>query len=192
MDDQAFPHKAALENHGFSLRELGDIADIDSVAAYPVVCCDISGVGSAFDSPLGGAHVVSEIKKRFPTKYVVAYSGATFGPEYARVLAASDVFIRRGTPASDWANVLDRAILTLADPVEHWRRLRTVLLDHNVSIFEVFLLEDAFVRSINEHKPFVLERAIERARRIEEAGSVLESAAEGLITVAKLAVHIVA
>jgi hypothetical protein len=188
IDDEEFVHFSALTKHGFVLQQLGDIADISAVAAYPVVSCDIKGVGASFGSPLEGAHLIAEVKKRFPDKYVIAYSAGAFGPEYKRALDFSDVFLRRGASIDEWTECLDIAIRRVGDPVEYWKRIRMLLLTHEVSTFEVFLLEDAFITSITNHDEFVLTKALQRAKKLQSVGDVLESVSHGLITVAKLAI----
>jgi hypothetical protein len=78
IDDEPFHRLEQLRTHGFNITELGDIKAIDQVGSYPIVVCDIKGVGKAFGSPLEGAHVLSEIRKTYPDKYLITFSGATF------------------------------------------------------------------------------------------------------------------
>ena len=102
IDNEPFARFDTLVSHGFSLRELGDIDDIAAVAEYPIVSCDIKDVGAAFESPFGGAHLIMEIRKRYPDKYVIAYSAGMFHAEYKRPLDYSDVFLRKGTSIDEW------------------------------------------------------------------------------------------
>jgi hypothetical protein len=190
IDDEQFAPLNVLRQHGFNLTELGDITDINAVAYYPIIICDIRGVGGSFGSHLEGAHLVEEIKKRFPDKYLIANSGGAFGPEYNRALKSSEVFIRRGGPVEDWVQVLDAAIHQIGDPVQYWLRIRTLLLAHNFSTFDVFLLEDAFVKAIEKKDEFILSKAIRNANRIKNTGEILETVSGGLVSVVKLAIQI--
>lgn len=190
VDNDAFEPAEQMRSHGFVLQELGDIADLAAISSYPIVACDISGVGVAFGSPLGGAHVVAEIRKRYPDKYIIAYSGGRFGAEYKKSLDASDVFIRRGSPAQEWVGAFDSAIAQVGDPIDYWVRLRQVLLSQGLSTFEVMLLEDAYVRAIEKKDEFILSKALRKARRKSEAASTLDQVADGAITVVKLALHL--
>lgn len=67
IDDHKLPMAKSLQSHGFQLAELGgDIRSVEQVSAYPIVICDIKGVGKAFGSPQEGAHVLAEIRKPTP------------------------------------------------------------------------------------------------------------------------------
>ena len=78
LDDEPFVQANALRAHGFRIVELGgDIKSVEQVASYPIVVCDIKGVGRAFGSKYEGAHVLSEIRKAYPDKYLIAFTGMT-------------------------------------------------------------------------------------------------------------------
>src|SRR4051794_31715072 len=68
IDDQEFPYLELLTRHGFRLRHFKDIDDIQAIHAYPIVLCDIKGVGKHFQSRYEGAHLISEFRKRYPAK----------------------------------------------------------------------------------------------------------------------------
>jgi len=190
IDNEPFLNAEFLRNNDFVVKELGDIKDIHAVADYPIVACDIMDVGTAFGSSIGGAHLVSEIKKLYPDKYVIAYSGASaFGPEFHAPMGQADIFVRRGSPIEEWVRSLDEAIQTLGDPRRYWRRVRRVLLDHEVSLLEILLIEDAFIRSIQRDDSFILERELKHARAHKETAELLERISQGLIMVAKIAAH---
>ena len=190
IDNIPFNRAESLANHNFDVKELGDIKDIAAVAAYPIIACDIRDVGAHFDSPFGGAHLIAEIRKKYPDKYIIAYSAGEYGPEFKKLLDHSDVFLRRGASINDWVDSLDNAIQAVGDPVRRWKRIRGLMLNYDVPAFEIFLLEDAYIRSIQTHNEFVLDKALKRARRLQSAGSVVEKVAEGLITFVKLYVHL--
>jgi len=44
IDNEHLAHAASLTNHGFFVKELGDISDIAAVSEYPIVTCDITAV----------------------------------------------------------------------------------------------------------------------------------------------------
>lgn len=75
IDDQNFALKPALERLEYRVTELGDIDSIDQVAVFDIILCDIQGVGGKFQSPQQGAFVVKEIRRQFPEKFIVAFSG---------------------------------------------------------------------------------------------------------------------
>jgi uncharacterized protein related to proFAR isomerase len=52
IDDEPFSQAQQLRNIGFSIIEVGDINNLKSIESYPVVICDIHGVGKASGRPL--------------------------------------------------------------------------------------------------------------------------------------------
>ena len=148
IDDQAFPKVEALRNHKFNIIELGDIKSVDQVAAYPIVVCDIRGVGQSLSSDLEGAHLISEIRKSYPDKFLVTYSGAQFDITYNESLRSVDASIAKDASTEQWVAVLERGLEKITNPKERWIRLRRTLLDRGVEIHEVFSLEQRFIKAI--------------------------------------------
>lgn len=69
IDDQGMQYDQILINHGFNLKVLSDITDIRAVSDYPIVICDIKGIGKSFGSKFEGGHIIEEIHKNYPEKY---------------------------------------------------------------------------------------------------------------------------
>lgn len=150
IDDQPFPKINALRNHKFNLTELGDVKLVDQVAEYPIVISDIRGVGQSLSSNLEGAHLLSEIRKAYPDKYLVSYSGAQFDITYNEPLRSVDASIAKDASTEQWVAILERGIETVTNPRERWIRIRRNLLDHGVDIHEVFNLEQGFINAIEK------------------------------------------
>ncbi len=148
IDDQVFPKAEALRNHGFNIIELGDIKSVDQVAAYPIVVCDIRGVGQSLHSDLEGAHLISEIRKSYPDKFLVTYSGAQFHITYNESLRGVDSSIAKDAPTEQWVSVLESGVGKITNPKERWIRFRRTLLDRDVEIHRVFSLEQRFIKAI--------------------------------------------
>lgn len=148
IDDQVFPKGDALRNHGFNIIELCDIKSVDQVANYPIVVCDIRGVGQSLSSDLEGAHLISEIRKSYPDKFLVTYSGAQFDITYNEPLRVVDASIAKDAPTEQWVSVLERGVEKVTNPKERWIRLRQTLLDRNIEIHGVFSLEQKFIKAI--------------------------------------------
>ena len=103
IDDQPFHRLDSLRAHGFNITELGgDIKSVDPVIAYPIVVCDIKGVGKAFGSQYEGAHDLSEIRKTFPDKYLITFSGATFDASYNESLSTADASATKDAALEYW------------------------------------------------------------------------------------------
>jgi hypothetical protein len=151
LDDEPFFPASALRAHGFRLVELGgDIKSVEQVAAYPIVICDIKGVGAAFGSKYEGAHVLSEIRKAYPDKYLVAFTGMTYDASYNEKLNAADKSATKDTPIEVWTQTLEAGLRAVGDPRERWIRLRPTLLAKGVELYDLLLLEQAFIKSIKE------------------------------------------
>ncbi len=190
IDNDPFAHTKELQSHGYRVRELGDIHDFAAVAEYPIVACDIRDVGLHFGDSHQGAHVLGEIRLRYPGKFLIAYSGGVFGTTYKKYWDHCDVCLRRDGGFDQWVETLDKGIATLGDPVQHWRRIRKTLVESDISAFEVYLLEQAYIKSILKKNPYHLEKEMKRIQTFSVAGELTDSIAAGLVTSVKLLIHI--
>lgn len=164
IDDEPFLRTAALRTHGFRLTELGgDIKSVEQVAAYPIVICDIRGVGRAFESRYEGAHVISEIRKSYPDKFLIAYTGYTHDIAYSAKLANADASATKDAPLDYWTNVLELGLRNAGDPKHRWIRFRSTLLDKGVELFDVLKLEQAFIKSITVRNSGLLLKQAEKS-----------------------------
>ena len=160
IDDEGFEYAEVLRRHGFQVTVLDDITDISAVETYPIVIADIAGVGLSFKSPYQGAHVIAEIRKRYPTKYLIAYTGQRFDASYNRFFALCDASMRKDAESQDWVEALDAAIKVYVDPPEMWRKARQVITQH-VSPRRLTELEDDYVRAVMKNRrPFENERKL--------------------------------
>lgn len=189
VDNDPFEHTDELRKHGYDITELGDIRDFKAVAEYPIVACDVRDVGIHFGNSYQGAHVLAEIRRLYPDKFLIAYSGGVFGPTYKKYWDMCDVFLRRDVGTDQWVETLDRGIVELGDPVRHWSRVRKLLLDSGVSAFEVYLLEEAYIKSMLTKQSYHLERAMDRVKKTTTAGEILDHIATGLVIAIKLFIH---
>jgi hypothetical protein len=148
IDDEPFTRADSLRASGFDLIEIGDIKSIDMIVGYPVVICDIRGVGTAFQSRFEGAHVLAEIRATYPDKYLIAFTGMTYDATYNSKLAKADVSATKDMDAEAWTQILSTAVKEVSDPVRRWLRFRKHVLESNVDLYSVFKLEQAFIKSI--------------------------------------------
>ena len=149
IDDEPFKAEYNLRNVGYKINYLGDVKDLSDVASYPIVLCDLQGVGRQMDSRKQGAFIIDELKRNHPEKFVVAYTGGAaddgitiHAQEYA------DFFIKKDADIEEWRDKLDQIINLLSNPIEVWRRQRQALIDYDVSTLTILKLEDAYVKSI--------------------------------------------
>jgi hypothetical protein len=118
------------------------------------------GVGKHFDTSIGGASIIREIKKNYPTKFVIAYSGARSNTTEANIAKEfADDYIRKDAEISRWVEHLDDILNLVTDPYEIWLLARQGLLDNETDIRTVVKLEDAYVRTVkNKDQQFSLVR----------------------------------
>ncbi|HEX4630567.1 MAG TPA: hypothetical protein VH188_06340 [Chthoniobacterales bacterium] len=160
IDDDGFEYAEVLRRHGFQINVQNDITDITAIETYPVVICDIAGVGRSFRSPYEGAHVIAEIRKRYPTKYLIAYTGQRFDASYNRFFALCDASMRKDSESQEWVEALDAAIKVYVDPAEMWRKARQVISPH-VTPMRLTQLEDDYVRAVlKNRRPFQNEQKL--------------------------------
>jgi hypothetical protein len=181
IDDEKFKDFEALRKNGFKATELGDISDIKSVSEYSIVVCDIKGVGKSFQTKFGAGYVISEIKQRYPDKYIIVYSGSTVDPTYKRFLDKCDTSVRKNADIVEWTNTLDFAIEQMANPIKRWIRLRTIFLDNSMELYDVFVLEQAYIKAFRKKNHKILEDAMNRNSLLDKE-ELLNESAKALIT----------
>ncbi len=158
IDDEPFIKLESLRAHGFNLTELGgDIKSVEQVMAYPIVICDIKGVGKAFGSDKEGAHVLSEIRKSYPDKFLITFSGMTYNASYNESLATADASATKDASVDYWTTLLEKGLKDVGDPRQRWIRFRKNLLDKGIDLFELFKLEQSFIRSIEKRDPSIMK-----------------------------------
>lgn len=170
LDDKPFAPKESLATHNFRIRELGpDIRSTEMIAPYPIVICDVRGVGKAFGSPLEGAHLVSEIRKDYPDKYIVSYTGETYSLPITNALASADKRLAKDDSIDVWIKTLEFGLNEVSNPRNRWIRLRTALLSRGVELYQVFILEQALIKAVQKREPEILNNKAESTGLSAEA-----------------------
>jgi DNA-binding NarL/FixJ family response regulator len=193
IDDQPFIIKDVLASHGYAIHEMRDISAIDLVAGYPIVVCDIKGIGATFHSKHEGAHLFREIRRAFPEKYIIAFSGFRFDATYNEYFRVADVSLKKDTDTEAWVKVLDEAISIMSDSKFRWLRMRRFLLEEaRLELWTVLQIETAFIDSVSARDKDKLLSPIKGLRLPDEtrqmlisfAGSLFTDVVSGLITAA--------
>lgn len=149
IDDMEVPYLESLRRSGYNVRHYKDIEDFEILKAYSVIVCDIIGVGKHFGSKLEGAYIIKEARKLFPEKYIIAMSSAVYKINVAKTIGIADDKIVRDTDLDSVLNSIDKAVNTMRSNRLRWLRLRDNLLnDHNVDIYDVWLIEQDFIASM--------------------------------------------
>jgi hypothetical protein len=160
IDDEVFPKRNALLQHDYQIKEVGDLKDISAIENYPIILCDIKGVGTHFNSPYEGGHLIEEINKFYPNKVIIAYTGERFDPTYNRFFQIADRSIRKDAEDDEWINVLDDSLKIVNDPCEQWKKTRKSLLELNISTLNLVKIEDLYVRSILEEQDLISQNKL--------------------------------
>lgn len=150
IDDEPFSQSQQLRNIGFSIIEVGDINNLKSIESYPIVICDIQGVGKAFGSTVEGAYVISEIRKQYPDKYIIAYSTNSFNMGYQSYINKADLSLSKANTIQEWTEILDGAVDVISDPKRRWVRMRGELLASGMELYDIFNLEQSYIKSVIE------------------------------------------
>lgn len=155
IDDKEFIYLEVLRKNDFRITKLEDITDIKAVESYPIVVCDIRGVGRTLDSQFEGAHVLAEIKKHYPNKILIVYTGQRFDATFNRYFALCDASITKDAESQQWVEALDHAITAFLDPVSQWKKLRSYLIDLDVPTIRLAELEHQYVSAaLAKQTPF--------------------------------------
>lgn len=172
LDDNKFEPQEFLSRHKFRINELGpDIRSIDQVANFPIIVCDVKGVGRSFGSRLEGAHVVNEIRKFYPDKFIIGYTGETHSIETSNALAVADKRMEKDAQLEAWIKNLDHGIKEVIDPYNRWRRIRNALFEREVETIEVLKLEQSYIESIRQKNP---ENLKSKAKKLKLPSEVTE------------------
>ncbi len=163
IDDEPFAYLEIIRNHGYTVRQFEDIQDLEHLRSYPIVLCDIRGVGKAFGSSYEGAHLISQIRKSYPEKVIIAYTGQQYDPTYNTHLACADFQLKKDADSDAWISTLEEAIKQATDPIFQWAKVRSLLIEKEVPLFDILQLEHQYVNSmLKRSKQFPSSRTLRR------------------------------
>ncbi len=149
VDDQPFAPEHNLKNNQFQIATYTDIHKVEQLEEFPIVLCDLQGVGLQLASDLQGAYLIEEIKRNYPEKAVIAFTGGSTNSNISkRAALAADDYLKKDASIEEWRDVLDKHIRNLSDPVYVWKQLRIRLIKADVTPLELLKLEHAYVSSI--------------------------------------------
>lgn len=149
IDDDKFQAHSNLKSYGYDITLLHDISKISEISGYDIILSDLMGVGAHFDQAIGGASVIREIKANYPTKIVIAYTGARANSlEAIAAKEYCDHFLKKDADMTEWTEILDEFVEDVVNPYTMWVNARAGLMDQEIDIRDVLKLEDAYVRSV--------------------------------------------
>jgi CheY-like chemotaxis protein len=147
-----------LRNYGFNIILTYDIADISMVQDYNIIICDIKGVGKNLNSQFEGAQLIKEIRRKYPDKYLIAFTAYTLDVTYNIFFKECDMVVKKDISTDEWVNKLDDIIKLLLDPIKRWQRIRLYLVNKEISTEIIYKIEKAYIKSIQKHNNRYLDR----------------------------------
>ena len=149
IDDNAFSYLNALKKYEFIIHQKEDLANLNDAEAYEIILCDIRGVGKFLESKYDGANLIKELKNKYPTKTIIAYTANDYDASFQEFLRYADRIVPKGTYSlEDWVALLEQIIRENADPIKKWEKTRKQLLDAGVPTVDVAKYESEYVKAI--------------------------------------------
>jgi len=152
IDNENVPSLERLRRNDFSIKHLKNCNDVSAVSEYEIILVDIFGVATELSETYQGAFLISEIRKKYPSKVIIGFSSQTYSAAFDKYCRMADSFYIKDLDAENWLENLDEAIKLCVNPEYQWKKLRDHLLSINVPIFNVMQLEDNFVDVIQTKK----------------------------------------
>lgn len=148
-----------VDDEGFDdevLRSLGyldiDIKEkyekISDYENYDIIFCDINGIARNLDQFYQGAALAKLIKKTYPSKIVIIFSSKDQSLDFYKFSNDVDDIIPKNLKNAEIAELIDKYIEILNDPIERWKNFRKKILEQGTSPKIVAILEDCYVRGI--------------------------------------------
>lgn len=162
IDDQEFTPLNNLQQHGFVVHVFKNLPSIDNAYDYHIILCDLQGVGIEFNAETQGAHLIKEIKKAFPAKIVIAYTGGSCESVILKAKMYADDFLAKDANIEEWTDYLDKYIAEVMNPVYAWKKLRVSLLEEGITPYELAKLEDKFVSSLLGKNTKILDNYLQK------------------------------
>lgn len=115
---------------------------------YDIIFCDINGIAKEIDPKYQGAELAKQIKKSYPSKVVIIFSSKEQSLDFYKYKNDVDEIIPKNTKNSEIAELIDKYIEIMNDPIERWKNFRKKLSEQGTSPKDIALLEDCYVRGI--------------------------------------------
>lgn len=148
IDDMDVPYLDNLRNNGFNVTHHRDIDNFEIMQIYPIIICDIKGVGKKFGSSKEGAHVIGEIRRLYPDKYIIAMSSVVYNIDWVKSLEVADDKIMRDSDVNKVLDAINKAIDIMKCNKQRWLRVRDNLInEHEIDLFDVWKIEQDFIKT---------------------------------------------
>ena len=173
IEDKVFDYIEELRRHDFNIVLYDDIRNLSIISEFDIIVSDIKGVGKYLGSKLEGAHLIQEIHKRYPNKYLISYSVSRFDPTYNSYFSLCDLSLKKGIDLNEWVNIFDQAIDRINDPIYQWDKTRKILIDNKVSLDTVSKLEKVYIKSVVKKKPEIFTKETKKISLKSETSKIV-------------------
>ena len=148
VDDEGFDD-SVLKSLGYLDIEIKEKYEkLSDYENYDIIFCDINGVVKDLDPVYQGAALAKLIKKTYPSKIVIIFSSKDQNLGFHKFSDDVDDIIPKNLKNAEIAEIIDKYINVLNDPIESWKKFRTRILEQGTTAKNVALLEDCYVRGI--------------------------------------------
>jgi hypothetical protein len=173
IDDERFQPLENLIYEGYDVAYIGNHCRIEACSPYHCILCDLANVGCDLSQTEQGAAVIREIKRLYPEKYVIVYSGLDRRHKPLRAaLDIADAHLPKSASLELCHTVMDSAVEQVLSPAETWKRVRSRLQDREVPSTDIVRLEQAFVKSVKKGTPEPLKSVIRQSGQNDTVRSV--------------------
>ncbi|MDH2919091.1 MAG: response regulator [Sideroxydans sp.] len=149
VDDKPFEPEHNLRNNNFQITTFSDVNRIDQLSDFPIVLCDLQGVGVHLSKDMQGAYLIEEVKRNYPEKAVIAFTGGSANSNISRrANIAADGNLRKDASIEEWREILDKHIARLSNPIEVWKQFRMRLVIAGITPLELLKIEHSYVSNI--------------------------------------------
>lgn len=153
IDDNEFVYEDEMKNIGYDIRCIQDLEDTKMAVDYQIIISDIKGVGKKISNN-EGVGLIYELKKLYPYKQYGVYTGNKISIELTTFLDGIEIIPKR-FDKDDWNSLLYDLIKRFVDPKTLWIKLRDILLEEGVSMFDLTIFEHRYVDAvINKNSNF--------------------------------------
>ncbi|HCH3681536.1 TPA: hypothetical protein NKU97_003220 [Vibrio parahaemolyticus] len=152
IDDLDVPYLENLRNCGYTnVRHYRDIDNFEMLTPYSVIVCDIRDVGKKL-SKAEGAFIIQQLRKIFPDKYIIAMSSNLYALPIQNYISTADAKIKRDSNPDKILNEIEQGVKAMNSKKLRWIRMRDHLLkEHQMDLYDVWLLEQEFIRSVQSN-----------------------------------------
>lgn len=149
VDDEEYDIFDMLNTRGYHMYYKSDINYAEEVEPFDIIILDIKGVAQRFGSAYEGFGFAKEVKKLYPHKIVLCYSG-TSNNDINGQLDKIDGYIPKDTDIDQWSARLDAFIKNYSSVDYHWGIIESKLREERYSQNIIDDLKERYIKSFNE------------------------------------------